>query len=318
MGQREVLKWASVIAAACFVMYAFLNHMWLFFLVGIPHGVIWSGFRTATLAWVGGYLPEQRRAEGFAFFGMAAPAGAALGPMLGVWLMPRAGFPATMITLAVIATSLVFILACVPQSEGTSVAGNGHDDALTNGVKAHQGRSWLIAPTIVLACMAMSYGPIPSYGAQEAVDHNFRWASALVSCYGFGMALLRLTLGWCGMGKDPLRLIPIMLAFNIAAALGLALMPGGLIRHIVCGAMFGASFGMSHTLVWAYAMGRAEPKKRGSAAGTLYFAYDVCIGLGSLIIGFPMEYWGYRWGWGAGALSLSVAWLAARRITLHR
>jgi MFS family permease len=321
LGQKTVLRWATVIASACFATYAFLGQMWLFFLVGVPHGVIWSGFRTATLAWVGSFLPEGRKTEGFAFFGMAAPAGAALGPMLGIWLMPGIGFTGTMLVLAALSTSLFFILGRLPENDLQKTHDNlseSHyelENTPASRVNIPRNNNWLFAPVVVLACIAFSYGPLPSYGAQEAVDFNFPWASALLSCYGTGMVLLRLILGWRGMGDNPIRLLPTMLAINIAAALGLALMPGGLIRHILCGALFGASFGMAHTLVWAYALGRAEAKKRGATAGTLYFAYDIGIGLGSLIIGFPMEHMGYRWGWAAGALSLCIAWLAGRKLT---
>jgi predicted MFS family arabinose efflux permease len=128
------------------------------------------------------------------------------------------------------------------------------------------------------------------------------------------MVVLRLILGWAGMGRNPLRLMPAMLAINVFAALGLAIMPGGLIRHILCGTVYGASFGMAHTLVWDYVMGHAEAGRRGAAVGLLYFAYDIGIALGSFLIGFPMEHLGYRWGWGAGAVSLFIAWLFGRKI----
>ncbi|MDR2696880.1 MAG: MFS transporter [Holophagales bacterium] len=307
-GQSMVLRWATIITASCFAMYALSNDKHLFFLIGIPQGVIWSGFRTATLAWVGGFLPEERRAEGLAFFGMAAPGGAALGPVLGIWLMPRVGFSWLMALLAVLSASLFLVLGRLPRiKEVSSASDEARSDPASN-------RNWILVPMVILLCLAISYGPIPSYGAQEAKDFDFLWTSALVSCYGFGMVALRLVLGWAGMGGNPIRLMPAMLAINVFAALGLALMPGGLIRHIFCGTLYGASFGMAHTLVWAYVMGRAEAGRRGAAVGTLYCAYDIGIALGSFLVGFPMEHLGYRWGWGAGAISLFIAWFFGRKI----
>jgi MFS family permease len=290
-------------------LYSLSNDKWLYFLIGIPQGVIWSGFRTATLAWVGGFLPEERRAEGFAFFGMAAPGGAALGPVFGIWLMPRIGFSWLMLLLAALSASLFLILGRLPAAKvgETDSIGEIKSGSNSNG-------KWIFAPMVILLCLAVSYGPIPSYGAQEAKDFGFLWTSALVSCYGIGMVALRLVLGWYGMGKNPIRLMPAMLAVNVVAAFGLAVMPGGLVRHILCGTFYGASFGMAHTLVWTYVMSRAEANRRGAAVGTLYCAYDLGIGLGSFLIGFPMEYLGYRWGWGAGVISLSVAWLFGRKI----
>jgi MFS family permease len=309
--QRAVLKWAVILTAVCFAAYAFLNQKWLFFLIGLPHGVIWSGFRTCTIAWVGSFLPEGRRADGLAFFGMAAPLGAAFGPIIGIWLMPHVGFSTLMLLLALLSLSLFAILG-----QSSEVAENTGKPVDSLAYKWPG--NWIVAPTLVLLCMAVCYGSIPSYGSQEAVDNNFLWPSALVSCYGFGMVIFRLAVGWRGMGKNPMRLMPTMLIINVAAALCLALMPGGLIRHILCGLLFGATFGLSHTLAWAYAIDRAEPNRRGSAVGTLYFSYDTGIGMGSLIIGFPMEHLGYRWGWATGALFLFAAWLLSRRIAAQQ
>jgi len=310
-GQTKVLKWATIITSSCFAIYALSDNKYLYFLIGIPQGIIWSGFRTATLAWVGGFLPEEHRAEGLAFFGMSAPGGAALGPVIGTWLMPRIGFPWLMLLLAALSASLFLVLGRLPE---TNREPSAHDETVTIRHEPVQNGKWLFIPMTILLCLAISYGPIPSYGAQEAKDFHFHWTSALVSCYGIGMVALRLVLGWTGMGKNPIRLMPAMLAINVIAALGLAIMPGGLIRHILCGTIYGASFGMAHTLVWAYVMDHAEAGKRGSAVGTLYFAYDIGIGLGSFLVGFPMEHLGYRWGWGAAALSLFIAWLFGRKI----
>ncbi|MDR2561624.1 MAG: MFS transporter [Holophagales bacterium] len=310
-GQRAVLKWAAIVTTACFVAYAFLNHVWLFFLIGLPHGVVWSGFRTGTITWVGGILPEGRRADGLAIFGMAAPLGAAIGPIVGIWLMPRIGFSTLMLVLAVLSLSLFAILGAPPKTAHTA---NKPVESLAYKWPGN----WIIAPCVVMLCMAICYGAIPSYGAQEAVDNGFLWPSALVSCYGFGMVLLRMFLGWRGMGENPIRLMPAMLAITTASALGLALLPGGLIRHIVCGTVFGATFGLAHTLAWAYAIDRADANRRGSAVGTLYFSYDVGIGLGSFVLGFPMEHLGYRWGWGVGALFLFAAWMVGRRLVVIR
>jgi MFS family permease len=314
-GQVSVLKWATLASAVCFAAYSLLAGTWAFFAVGIPHGVVWSGFRTATLAWVGGFLPEERRADGLAFFGMAAPGGAAVGPTLGVWLMAHAGFPVTMLLLAALSASLFLVVRLLPRVVAAPPVGEGEFALPRPPPPAPRASmAWALAPAAVLACLALSYGSIPSYGAQEAKDLGFAWPSALVSCYGAGMVLLRLFMGWRGMGGDPVRLLPPMLVLNVVAAMGLAAAPGGLVRHILCGALYGASFGMGHTLVWAYTMARVEAHKRGAATGALYFAYDVGIAMGSFLMGFPMEHLGYRWGWAACAVPLLAALPAGKKM----
>jgi len=313
-GQAHVLKLATVAAAACFACYSALGGAWSFFLVGIPHGVVWSGFRTATLAWVGGFLLEEHRADGLAIFGMAAPGGGALGPVLGVWMMSHLGFPKMMLLLAALSASLFFVVGRLPAAGATGRPVHEGYDHAHPAAGASELLGWILAPAAVLACLALSYGSIPSYGTQEARDLGFAWPSALVSCYGLGMVLLRLYMGWRGMGRDPMRLMPTMLALNIVAAFGLAVVPGGMVRHILCGTLYGASFGMAHTLVWTYAMARVAADRRGSATGALYFSYDLGIAVGSFLMGFPMEHLGYRWGWVAAALPLCAALPAGRKM----
>ncbi len=174
--------------------------------------------------------------------------------------------------------------------------------------------TWLVLPMLILTFLALSYGPIPSYSAQEARALGMGWPSAMLSSYAFGMVLMRLGMGLRGIGADPQRLLLPMLILTLGAALGMALLPGGLLRHILSGALYGAGFGMVHTLLFAHAILHARPEERGVALGTQYFAYDAGVGLGSFAMGFPMEAFGYRWGWAFGAMALAVAVLLGLRL----
>ncbi len=308
-GQKRILGAATLLAMVCFLLYAVFTRPWMFMALGLAHGVVWSGFRTATLAWVGGYLPESQRLDGLALFGMAAPGGAALGPMLGLWLMPGLGFRGLMLVLA----GLIFLLHLL-----VSRLPDAPQPTKRPRLQYRWPGNWLLIPMGILACLALSYGAIPSYSAQEAKALGFLWPSALLSCYALGMVLMRLGMALRGIGTDPQRLLVPMLLMTFLAAVALAVLPGGLSRHILSGAFYGAGFGMVHTLLFAHAMVHAKPEQRGLALGTQYFAYDAGIGLGSLVMGFPMEHFGYRWGWGFGALALGLALALGMRLRSGR
>ena len=72
---------------------------------------------------------------------------------------------------------------------------------------------------------------------------------------------------------------------------------------------------MLHTLINARLLETVDPKRRGSAFGTLLFAFDAGIGLGSFSLGWAIGQWGYRTGWALGALALLAALPLTRRLS---
>ena len=126
---------------------------------------------------------------------------------------------------------------------------------------------WL--PAAILFLLALSYGPMPPYAAQEAMALHLAWPSALLTCFALGMVGMRFILGLRGLGADPMRLVPRMMAMTFAGNLVLAAMPGGtflglnleLARHILGALIYGAGYGIVHTLIFFRSHG---PKLHGT------------------------------------------------------
>ncbi|MDP2876703.1 MAG: PucC family protein, partial [Holophaga sp.] len=137
-----------------------------------------------------------------------------------------------------------------------------------------------------------------------------------------GIVGLRLVLGFVGLGKEPMRMLAPMLGVTIAGMALLALLPGGTVRHILAGLVYGAGYGMVHTLMFMYMIDRAQPDRRGVAVGVLYFSYDLGQAVGALVLGWAMEHigshWGlvagYRWGWALGGLAVVGCLLIAPKV----
>ena len=127
-----------------------------------------------------------------------------------------------------------------------------------------------------------------------------------------------------GRGLKPARLLPWLMAGGLAALGTLALAPGALGRHMAGGALFGASLGLSHTLLFAWAVDLGGPR-RGEAVGLMYLAYEAGMGLSAALVGQAMDAaaraWGegtgFRAGWALGGLlillALPLALVQARR-----
>jgi len=316
LGQRRVLRVASLLMVAFFAAYAFIDkpeHRWVFYALAPIHGLVWSGLRTATVAKAGSMLAPEIRAEGMSFFGMSSPAGIAVGPLLGLLLWPVLGFRWMLIVLGTLYVALHLLIKSLPREP-----------------KEHRRRDALFQlpekvalwPALLLFGIGVSFGPMPPYSAQEAKFLHLAMPSAFLTSLALGIVGLRLVLGLTGLGKRPIRMLTPMLWVTLAGLAMLALLPGGAARHILAGLVYGAGYGMVHTLMFMHMIDTSRPDRRGAAVGMLYFSYDLGQAAGALLLGWAMERiggaWslaaGYRGGWALGCLALAGCLLAAPRI----
>ena len=317
LGQRRVLRVASFMMVAFFGVYAFIQdpaHRWLFYALAPLHGLVWSGLRTASVAKAGAMLAPEHRAAGMSFFGMSSPSGVALGPILGLVLYAALGFRWQMLALGAGFLLLHALIRFLP--------GENRDQLRADAAfQLPEKLVWL--PVVILFLVGVSFGPIPPFSAQEAKFLHMAMPSAMLTSLAAGMVGLRLLLGVTGMGRRPIRLLGLMLWMSVAGMAVLALLPGDTFRHMAGGAVYGAGYAMTHTLLFMVIIDRSRADRRGAGVGALYFAYDAGQAVGAFGLGWAMEHlgraWGlaagYRWGWGLGSLALAGCLFLVRRVT---
>ncbi|MBK9795309.1 MAG: MFS transporter [Holophagaceae bacterium] len=296
LGHRRLVIASALLFAGFLGAYALTSTRWGFYLLAFPHGIVWSGLLTATMASMAHVLPEDRRADGLSLFGLASPGGVIVGPVLGLWIMQHWGFAPIGAYLAGLFVLLGVLATSLPVD-------HPHGRA--------QGFLWpdaaVIAPCLVLFGVALGYGAIGSYTAQEGLALGMQVPSVFLSCMAVGMVLMRIIMLKRGFGRRPIRKLPGMLLGAFAGMVLLAALPGGTPRHVVSALLYGAGYSMLHTLLNAKLLESVDPKRRGSAFGALLFAFDAGIGLGAFSLGWVIGHYGYRMGWVLGALALIAA-----------
>src|SRR3954453_22562352 len=85
-GQRRVLLTSSLALAGFSLAYAVITSVPLLLGLVLVHGVFWSGLLSASAAYLTNMLPERRRAEGIAYWGLSSIAAIAVGPSIGFWI----------------------------------------------------------------------------------------------------------------------------------------------------------------------------------------------------------------------------------------
>lgn len=308
LGPRRVLRVATLAVVGILVIYALLRVRWVFYLLAPVHGLLWSALRTASIAKVGGILPLEHRAQGLSLFGLTGPGGVAVGPLVGLWLMPHLGFTWMLVLLAGVFAVLHLLIGALPREAPREIEGpvfQWPDRAV-----------W--GPVAVMGLVGLSFGPMPPYSAQEAKALGMAWPSAFLTCFALGMMAMRGLLALTGMGRRPVALMPAMAALTALGYALLAFLPGGLVRHLAAGSIYGAGYGMVHTLMLTHLLETTPPQRRGSAAGAFFFAFDAATALGALGLGWVMERGGFRWGWAIGAGLMALAIPMARRVVRKR
>ena len=169
-------------------------------------------------------------------------------------------------------------------------------------------------PVAVMGLVGLSFGPMPPYSAQEAKALGLAWPSAFLTCFALGMMAMRGLLALTGMGRRPVALLPWMAALTTLGYGLLAGLPGDLVRHVASGLIYGAGYGMVHTLMLTHLMEATAPQRRGAATGAFFFAFDAATALGSLGLGWVMQHAGFRWGWAIGAGLIALCIPVAHRV----
>jgi MFS family permease len=304
LGHRRLVVASALLFAFFLGAYSLLTVRWGFYLLAVPHGVVWSGLLTATMASLSHVLPADRHADGLSLYGLASPGGVIVGPVLGLWIFQRWGFAPIGWYLAVLFLLLGALGTTLPKD---------HPHGRATGFKWPN--AIVIAPCLILFCTALGYGALGSYTAQEGLALGLALPSAFLSFMAVGMVLMRLAMLRRGFGRRPIRKLPGMLVGATAGLVLLAALPGGLARHILAALLYGAGYSMLHTLLNARLMEAVDPQRRGAAFGALLFAFDAGIGLGSFSLGWTIGHYGYRLGWALGALAMVAALPLALRLS---
>jgi MFS family permease len=303
VGHRRLVITCAMLYAGFLGAYALLSNRWGFYLLAFPHGIVWSGLLTATMASLAHVLPEDRRADGLSLYGLASPGGVIVGPLLGLWIFQHGGFAPIGWYLAALFLLLGLLGRTLPVDHPHGRAEDFQWPEAT-----------VLGPCLVLFCVALGYGALGSYTAQEGLALGMPLPSAFLSFMAVGMVLMRIAMLRRGFGKRPIRKLPGMLLGAFAGMVLLAFLPGGLERHIASALLYGAGYSMLHTLLNAKLLESVDPQRRGSAFGALLFAFDSGIGLGSFSLGWVIGHHGYRLGWALGALAMLAALPTALRM----
>src|SRR4051794_23656940 len=124
VGTRKILIVASIAITVFSIAYALIPSYKVMLALVLVHGLFWSGLLTGSAAYMTNILPESRRAEGIAYWGLSTIAAIAVAPTIGFWMF-HFGWRALCLEAAGLNIVMAIIAWCLP-TQVIPAAPGGH------------------------------------------------------------------------------------------------------------------------------------------------------------------------------------------------
>ena len=307
LGQRRILIASSIALTLFSIAYAVITDYRVLLALVVVHGVFWSGLLSASAAYMTNMLPERRRAEGIAYWGLSSVAAIAVAPTLGFWIY-RHGWA----WLCVEAAALNLLMGAI------AIVLKDHDIRHAPHAAPAGLLEWrVLALSGSLFLYSFGYGGITSFAAMYADANHVTPKGLYLTTLALVILVTRPLSGRLG---DRLGYRRVFVPCLLLISLGLALLAAGGTRAsmIVSAIVFGVGFGTAYPVYVGYVMRDVSPVRRGAAFGAILAAFDTGIGTGSTSMGWVIQRYGFHtaFGMAAGlsALALPYFLLIDRRL----
>ena len=307
IGRRRTLLVASAVICLCSAAYAVVTDYRLMLAFVVVHGIFWSGLLSASAAYLTNMVPERRRAEGIAYWGLSSVAAVAVAPPIAFWIFQRGW-----LWICVSCGALNLVMGII--------AWTLHDPPVPRREIGAAGQllEWRVL-VLALSLFLYSYG----YGAITTFSAVYADAIGVTpkSLYLTVLAIVILvTRPLSGPAADRIGYKRVFAPSLVLIAVGLGLLAahGSRASFIASAVVFGVGFGTAYPVFVAYVMRDVDARRRGAAFGAILAAFDTGIGTGSTMTGWLIQRFGFPTAFGTAAalaaISLPYFLLVDRRL----
>ncbi len=263
------------------------DFLWPLLFVRVLHGVGFALCFTAAFTCVADLIPPGRLNEGVGMFGVSGLIGAALGPLIGEWIIRYWGFDSLFYFAAL--TPFLGVLVQLPVEETHFRAARVASSSFFKVFAMP--RMLLVAAFSFLfgVGIAASNGFVSPFAGEQGVA----FISIYFIAYSLAAIMTRLVGSRIADRYGEGRILPYAFFITGAGFLILVFL-GGEVLLLCAGLMAGCGHGLLYPSLNALALRDAQPHIRGKITGAFTGSVDAGIFFGSLLLGFIGEYAGFR------------------------
>jgi MFS family permease len=294
VGRRRLMIIASILFVGFSVAYGIIRDLRLILLVGALHGSMWSGILASASAIMSEFIPQSRRAQGLAWWGLSSTAAVSLAPAAGLWVY-HFGWVTLCLELAALSTIMAVWAVMLPARNMPSSTGK---------LAIRDAWDWrVIKTTLSFAVMSFGYGGVTSYSAILAIEHHVKPEAIYLTTFAATIVVVRVSLSHLADRVGVKRVLYPSLAL---APVAFAVLAISKVRWemVTSAILFGICFGLAYPAFATFILGNTDPLRRARTFGSMVWAFDTGLGVGSFAIGSIGQHYGLGTAFGfAAALS---------------
>ncbi|MEG6522233.1 MFS transporter [Desulfotomaculum sp. 1211_IL3151] len=288
-GRKKILILGMSMVLVSSVLYKLASTVSLLMVVRAFHGLAFGVVSTAIGTIVADSLPTARLGEGMGYFGLTSSLSMALAPLVGLWLVGKSGY--SLLILAVCLLALLSFFCSVPVKD-MNAPGNALVHSFS-GIWASLLEKNALPAAGVIFFLAVVYGAVISFITLYAAECGIANIGLFFTANAITMLISRPISGrWTDRGgTDRVLLIGHLALFIAITAIGFS---HTIVGFLIAGAVFGLGFGFCIPTLQALAVRFVPAHRRGAATGTFFAAFDLGIGLGTIIWGYVAAITGFQ------------------------
>lgn len=285
LGRKMVLFITLFLLAVAIATYSFATTLMLLFIIRMVHGLCWGFATTAAGTVATDIVPAERRGEGIGYYGLSNTFAMAAGPALGLVIVNHAGFMVLFSSSSLLAAAALICVLAITYKDTPAARKPVEmrmDTLFENRVLIYAAITFFIA---------LLYSSIISFVILLGKEIGIANPGSYFLAYASTLILSR---PYAGKALDTSGPKTIMAIGFAALALSFVLLfcAADYLVFILSGLCLGIGFGIVQPTTLALAINRVEPFRRGAANGTIFTAFDLGVGLGSILLGILSEYAG--------------------------
>jgi MFS family permease len=281
IGRKWVFITSFLLFALTLGLYPLASTFMLLLFLRFFHGFLWGITGTSGATLIVDVIPPARRGQGIGIYGLSMTIAMALGPVMALAIMGKDHYNTMFYSSMFVALAgfIIIIFVRYPRFE-------------TKNNDSFSFRNILATKTLPMALVQLlfgaTYGSIVSFITLYAKEIEIQQASPFFLIFAAGIFISRLWSGKIFDRRGPKYLVMAGIILLITGFFILSLIKnmGG---YYSSAFFIGLGTGIIMPTLMAMANNVVEKHRRGAANATIITAFDLGIGLGSVMLGFLSE-----------------------------
>lgn len=291
IGRKQMLRFGAIIYLVTTIAYLISTNIIILDTVRFLNGFAYGTISTAANAIVTAYIPKSRNGEGINYYGLSTSLAAAIGPFIGILLLPIVGFKSVII-LAIVLSVLVTVACYLFPVQNIELT-DDHKKLLNSWSLNTFIEYKVLFISIVAFLIGLSYSSV--LGFLSIYADNLGLSTAGAFFFVVYALIITLTRPFAGQIFDAKGENAVMYPSFIFLAIGLLTLSYTTTSFmlLLSGALIGLGYGTFMSNGQAVCLKLVESSKVSIALSTYFIGLDLGLGFGPYALGTVHSFLSY-------------------------